>query len=50
MATKKKPDLFVWLRSGLRRLSRRYPPIYEALAAAEVPYVGENKRKKWLYQ
>lgn len=43
-------ELMVWLRSGLRKISRRYPPIYEALNNAKVPYTGDNKRKKWLYR
>ncbi len=40
----------MWLRSQLRRVSRRWPPVYQALALAKVPYVGDNKRKKWLYK
>lgn len=41
---------FTWLRSGLRSMSRRYPPIYEALAAAKEPYVGDNVRQKFAYR
>jgi hypothetical protein len=41
---------FQWLRSGLRKLSQRWPPAYEAMNNAKVPYVGDNKRKKWLYR
>lgn len=31
-------------------MSRRYPPIYEALAAAKVPYKGSNARQKVAYK
>ena len=41
---------YTWLRSQLRRISRRWPPVYKALANAKVPYTGDNKRKKWWYQ
>lgn len=41
---------YTWLRSQLRRISRRWPPVYEALANAKVPYTGDNKRKKWRYE
>lgn len=53
---KKAADLFtekkllVWLRSAMRSASRRYPPIFEALAAAKEPYVGENARQKFCYR
>jgi len=49
---KKKAEFkfFQWLRSGLRSMSRRYPPIYEALAAAKVPYKGSNARQKVAYK
>ena len=43
-------NFYVWLRSQLRRVSRRWPPVYQALALAKVPYVGDNKRKRWLYK
>ena len=52
-AKKKKPtDFFVWLRSGLRSMSRRYPAIYESLARAKRPYKGPgpNKRQKVCYE
>lgn len=42
--------LFVWLRSALRSASRRYPPIYEALAAAKEPYIGTNTKQKVCYR
>jgi len=42
--------IFVWLRSALRSASRRYPPIYEALAAAKRPYTGDNARQKVCYE
>lgn len=37
--TKKKApfNFFIWLRAGLRSMSRRYPPIYECLAKAKRP-------------
>jgi hypothetical protein len=46
---KKKPEFFTWLRSGLRGLSRKHTPIYEALAAAKRPYFGNNPRQKICY-
>ena len=40
-----------FLRSGLRQMSRRWPPIARhALLAARRRYVGPNKRQKWEYQ
>jgi 5-methylcytosine-specific restriction endonuclease McrA len=48
--SKKPINFYVWLRSGLRKLSRRWPAVYEALAAAKVPYQGENKRRQWSYK
>ena len=40
-----------WLRSGLRMMSRRWPPIVRiALHNARKPYKGPNKRQKWVYQ
>lgn len=47
--TKKQTNFYTWLRSGLRKLSRRWPPIFEALAAAKIPYEGDNKRRKFSY-
>lgn len=43
-------NFYVWLRSGLRKLSRRWPPVYDALAAAKEPYIGDNKRRQWSYR
>lgn len=52
--TKKPPfdekKFFTWLRSGLRNMSRRFPSIYEALADAKEPYVGENPRQRFAYR
>lgn len=48
--SKKETNFFVWLRSGLRKLSRRWPPIFEALAAAKRPYEGDNKRRRFSYE
>lgn len=50
MKKTKKPYFFTWLRSGLRKLSQRHAPIYEALAAAKRPYVGDNPRQKVCYE
>lgn len=69
MATKKKttkktkqPDewtekkILVWLRSAMRSASRRYPPLYAALAAAKEPYnvpstdKAYNARQKYSYR
>lgn len=47
---KKPVNFYVWLRSGLRSLSRKWPAVYEALAAAKVPYKGDNKRRQWSYK
>ena len=41
---------FGFLRSGLRQLSRRWPPIArQAMHAARRKYHGPNKRQKWEY-
>ncbi len=39
MAAKKKKEInfYVWLRQGLRSLSRKWPPVYQCLAAAKRP-------------
>lgn len=42
--------LFGFIRSGLRQLSRRWPPLVEILRAKRVPYTGPNKRRKWHIQ
>lgn len=40
-----------FLRSGLRQMSRRWPPLArQAINAARRKYDGENKRQKWEYQ
>ena len=41
---------WTWFRSGLRKLSQRYPPLYATLAKAKHPYVGPNKRQKFCYK
>jgi len=46
---KKPVEFFTWLRSGLRKISRTYPPIYKALADAKRPYVGDNARQRVCY-
>ena len=50
MKAKKKPDFFTWLRSGMRKLSQRHPPLYEAKADAKRPYVGSNPRQKICFE
>ena len=47
---KKKPDFFTWLRSSLRKISQRHPPIYAALAAAKRPYTGDNPRQRVCFE
>lgn len=39
-----------FVRSTLRRASRRWGPIYDTLHAARLPYEGPVKRQKWMYQ
>ena len=40
-----------FLRTGLRQMSRRWPPVVRlAMEAARRPYTGPNKRRKWEYQ
>jgi len=41
---------FSFIRSALRSASNRWPPKYQAVAAAKRPYTGENKRQKFEYQ
>lgn len=49
-SSKKKPDFFVWLRSSLRKISQRHPPLYEAKADAKRPYTGDNPRQRVCYE
>ena len=39
-----------FMRSGLRQMSRRWPPRRQCLLASRRPYIGENKRAKWEHQ
>lgn len=40
-----------FLRSGLRQLSRRWPPVTRLVwAESRRPYLGPNKRQKWEHQ
>lgn len=39
-----------FLRSGLRQMSRRWPPIARYLQRHRRPYKGPNKRQKFEYQ
>jgi hypothetical protein len=41
---------FGWLRSRLRKMSQAWKPIQEVKKAAKVPYIGENKRRKFSYK
>jgi len=36
-----------FIRSGLRQLSRRWPPRAKVIRDKRVPYIGPNKRQKW---
>lgn len=36
-STAKEINFYVWLRQGLRSLSRKWPPVYQCLAAAKRP-------------
>ena len=38
-----------WIRSGLRKMSMRWKPIAQVRKEAQVPYIGENKRRKYSY-
>lgn len=40
---------FGMIRSCLRRKSMYWPSIQKARKAAQIPYIGENKRLKYLY-
>lgn len=42
-------QFFNWLRQKLRRASIAWRPINECRKKAKVPYVGENKRRKFSY-
>lgn len=40
-----------WLRSGLRKMSRRWPPIArQVMNKGRRPYIGPNKKQKFVYQ
>lgn len=40
---------FSWIRSRLRKMSQAWKPIQEVKKASRIPYVGENKRRKFSY-
>lgn len=42
-------QFFSFLRSKLRRSSIYWKPITECKKASRIPYIGENKRRKWSY-
>lgn len=39
-----------FIRSGLRQLSQRWPPLSDVMKQSRRQYHGENKRQKWEYQ
>lgn len=41
---------FSFIRSNIRLMSRKWPPIREALLRARRPYKGKNKLQKWEFQ
>lgn len=41
---------FSWLRSRLRKMSQYWKPIQEVKKRGKVPYIGENKRRKFSYK
>lgn len=41
---------FGFLRSGLRRMSSRWPVKYQVMEEARRKYTGPDKRTKWEYQ
>lgn len=41
---------FGFIRSGLRRMSSRWPVKYQVMEEARRPYRGPDKRTKWEYQ
>lgn len=45
-----KAGFWGWIRSQLRRSTRRWPPIYTALEKAKRPYNGPRKGQRWEYQ
>ena len=48
---KKEIDFYVWLRQGLRSLSRKWPPVFQCLAAAKRPAPpGSPPRQKVAYE
>lgn len=44
-------QFFAFIRSGLRQMSRRWPPLVRQVwMESRRPYVGLNKRQKWEHQ
>ena len=39
-----------FIRTGIRKVSMRWPPSYEVMKENRRPYVGPNKRQKWEHQ
>jgi hypothetical protein len=47
--TMSEPAFFQWLRQVLRRSSLYWKPISQVRKAAQVPYKGDSKRRKYSY-
>lgn len=48
-ATMTEAAFFSWLREKLRRASMYWKPINMVKKEAQVPYIGDNKRRKFSY-
>jgi 5-methylcytosine-specific restriction endonuclease McrA len=42
-------SFWAFVRSHMRAMSLRWPPIHEAKRRVRVPYDGPDKRRKWMY-
>ena len=40
-------SMWSFIRSGIRQLSRRWPPLSDVIKLHRRPYHGPNKRRKW---
>lgn len=47
--TMSRSAFFGWLRSRLRKMSQHWKPISEVKKEAKIPYIGDNKRRKFSY-
>lgn len=43
-------QFFGWIRSALRRMSIKWKPKNDYLLSVRSPYVGNDKRTKWVYE